>query len=36
MKRSEAFALFSNPFTHATVMFRKGPVALELGGYTRS
>lgn len=27
-----SFALFSNPFTHATVMFRKD-VALKLGGY---
>ena len=26
------FALFSNPFTHATVMFRKS-VAMKLGGY---
>ncbi len=27
-----SFALFSNPFTHATVLFRKD-VALKLGGY---
>ena len=27
-----SFALFSNPFTHATVMFRKD-LALKLGGY---
>ncbi|MBS1517376.1 MAG: glycosyltransferase [Bacteroidetes bacterium] len=28
----KSFALFSNPFTHATVMFRK-ELALKLGGY---
>lgn len=31
-KEIRSFALFSNPFTHATVLFRKD-VALELGGY---